>query len=160
MFNTLYTAQLAILTGLILLAMWASVAVLDIVVSVPGEIMTDVPPVDSTFIVEIKISDKDIGFVKKEQGVRVKINAFPFTKYGSIAGEIFSISKNPAKENNKTHYLAQIELPQNFVEYKGERYALLPGMTVMADIKTGNRTVLNYALKPIVTALEQAFAER
>ena len=125
-----------------------------------GESIADISPVRSALIGEAKIPRKDIGFVEVGQFVRVKMDTFPFTKYGSLEGEVTAISKNSYEEKEQMFYIAKVALRETFLENAGVQYHMSPDMEFVADIKTGSRKVLDYALKPIMIALEQSFGER
>ena len=88
------------------------------------------------------------------------MDTFAFTKYGSLRGEIVSISKNSYEEKESEFYIAKIDLDSHYLENAGVQYHIAQDMEFVADIKTGSRQVLDYALKPIMIALEQSFKER
>ena len=126
----------------------------------PGESIADISPIRSGLIAEAKIPRKDVGFVEIGQDVRVKMDTFAFTKYGSLRGQITAISKNSYEEKESEFYIAKINLDRDYLESSGVQYHIAPDMEFVADIKTGSRQVLDYALKPIMIALEQSFRER
>ncbi len=126
----------------------------------PGESIADISPVRSALIGEAKIPRKDIGFIEIGQSVRIKVDTFTFTKYGAINGEVTAISKNSYEEDDQTFYIAKLSLARDYLEFAGTPYYIAPDMEFVADIKTGSRSVLDYAVKPIVIALKQSFRER
>jgi HlyD family secretion protein/adhesin transport system membrane fusion protein len=126
----------------------------------PGESIADISPLRSNLIAEAKVPLKDVGFIEIGQIARIKLDTYTFTQYGSVAGEVISVSRNSFQEKDNKFYLAKIALETDYVERNGARYHLGPNMEFTADIKTGSRTVLDYAVKPIVAAIEDAFDER
>ena len=121
----------------------------------------EIVPLDRTLIVEAHIPPRDIGSLQVGQPARVKVSAFDFSRYGIIVGKLEFLSATTfVDENNKSFYKGRIALDQDHVGPNPERNLILPGMTVEADIITGEKTVLAYLLKPIHTSLNSAFRER
>lgn len=127
----------------------------------PGEPIMEIVPLDHTLIVEAQIPPNEIGNLKVGQPARVKVSAFDFSRYGVIEGELEFISATTfVNEQNQSFYKGRIKLATDHVGPDPTRNLILPGMTVQADIITGNKTVLAYLLKPIHTSLDNAFRER
>ncbi|CAH0525770.1 HlyD family type I secretion periplasmic adaptor subunit [Vibrio hippocampi] len=126
----------------------------------PGESIADIAPLNNTLHGEAKIPRKEMGFVEVGQQVKVKLDTYNFAKYGFIQGTITSISRSSYEEEDTQFYLAAIELENNFLERSGAKYNLSPYMEFTADIKTGSRRVIEYAAKPVMSAIEDAFDER
>ena len=101
-------------------------------------------------IVEAQVLNKDAGFVHPGQSVAIKLEAFPFTRYGTVPGRISSISPDSV-DNKKLGpvYVARIVLSKSTIDRDGIPTSVQPGMSVTADIKTGNRSILSYLLSPI-----------
>lgn len=126
-----------------------------------GEKIMEIIPMNSTLIVETQIPPRDIGSLKIGQKAYVKVSAFDFSRYGTIEGELEFISATTfVDENNKSFYKGRIALKKNHVGNNPQKNLILPGMTVEADIVTGQKTILAYLLKPIHTSLNTAFNER
>ncbi|MGR5117769.1 HlyD family type I secretion periplasmic adaptor subunit [Vibrio astriarenae] len=126
----------------------------------PGESIADIAPLNNTLHGEAKIPRKEMGFVEVGQQVKVKFDTYNFAKYGFIQGTITSISRSSYEEEDTQFYLAAIELENNFLERSGAKYNLSPFMEFTADVKTGSRRVIEYAAKPVMSAIEDAFDER
>ena len=126
----------------------------------PGDSIADITPLNNTLHAEIKISKKDIGFIEKGQKVKLKLDSYNFAKYGVINGVISSVSRGSYEEKEEEFFLATITIEANHLELKGVNYYLAPYMEVTADIKTGSRRVIDYAIKPIMAALSESFNER
>lgn len=126
-----------------------------------GEPIMEIVPLDRTLIVEAHIPPREIGSLKVGQPARVKVSAFDFSRYGVIEGELEFLSATTfVNEKNESFYKGRILLAQDHVGTNPSRNLILPGMTVEADIVTGEKTVLAYLLKPIHTSLTTAFTER
>lgn len=126
----------------------------------PGQTLMEIVPLDKKLEVLVKISPKDIGHLKTGQTVQVKFSTFDFSRYGSIEGTLEQISATTfTGESSERYYQGRVFLKSDHV---GDAPAnmILPGMTVMADIITGEKTILQYLLKPIHTSLKTAFSER
>jgi hemolysin D len=123
-------------------------------------IMVVVPSGDR-LIVEAKVLNKDMGFVSVGQAVAVKLEAFPFTRFGTVPGVITSIGSD-AVEDEKLGlvYTVRVKLERSTMARGDTTVALAPGMAATADIKTGRRSILSYLVSPIDEARLSAGRER
>ncbi len=127
----------------------------------PGSTVLEVIPNDAELFVEARINTQDIGFIFEGQESQVKVTAFDYTRYGGIDGVIEGFSATTVQdEEGNTFYRARIKLDKNFVGDDPSRNRVLPGMEVIADVKTGKKTLLEFLLKPVVKALSESFRER
>ena len=127
----------------------------------PSQVLMEVVPVDKELIVESKVSTQDIGHVHVGQHAIVKVGSYDPQRFGVIEGEVNRISPSTyLDEENQPYYKAQIVLAKKYLGTQPEKYKLIPGMTVTADIRTGEKTVLDYLLKPIYRGFQNAFQER
>lgn len=119
-----------------------------------------VVPKGGSLIAEVKILNKDVGFLKEGQPVAIKLEAFPFTRYGTIPGQVENIGSD-AVEDEKLGlvYPARIRLVSSSNERTGEM-RLSVGLAATADIQTGNRSILSYLIGPIEQASNEAARER
>ena len=114
-----------------------------------------------TLIIEAKVLNKDAGFVHHGQGVAVKLEAFPFTRFGTIPGRIESISPDSTEDKKLgLIYTARIRLLRSTFIFSDRFVELKPGMTATADIRTGQRTLLSFFLSPIDRTESEAMRER
>lgn len=126
----------------------------------PGQTLMEIIPMDNKMMVQVKIPPQHVGHLHKGQPVEVKFSSFDFSRYGVVPGELEQISATTFKgENGERYYQGTIKLDRDYVGHD-PRNVILPGMTVMADIVTGRKTVLEYLLKPIHLAMQTAFTER
>ena len=126
----------------------------------PGDSIADITPLRNKLHAQLKIARKDIGFVEKGQKVKLKFDAYNFAKYGVINGVITSVSRGSYEEKEEEFFLATLTIESDYLENSGVKYHLTPYMEFTADIKTGSRKVIDYALKPIMSALNESFNER
>ncbi|MFK7795098.1 MAG: HlyD family type I secretion periplasmic adaptor subunit [Gammaproteobacteria bacterium] len=127
----------------------------------PSQVLMEVVPVDKELIVESKVSTQDIGHVHVGQQAVVKVGSYDPQRFGVIEGEVNRISPSTyLDEENQPYYKAQIVLAKKHLGMQPEKYKLIPGMTVTADIRTGEKTVLDYLLKPVYRGFQNAFQER
>ncbi len=126
-----------------------------------GEPIMEIVPLDRTLLVEASIPPREIGTLKTGQKARVKVSAYDFSRYGIIEGTLTFISATTFVDDQKTSfYKGRIVLDKNYVGDHPDKNLILPGMTVEADIITGQKTILEYLLKPIRTSVDTAFRER
>jgi HlyD family type I secretion membrane fusion protein len=125
-----------------------------------GGLLMEIVPVDDELQVESRISTRDVGHLRIGQKVSVKVGTFDFIRYGDVKGTLRSISATTYVDENsgESYYKAKIDLEHPYV--KSKENALTPGMTVQADIVTGEKTLMEYILKPIFISLNQSFRER
>jgi len=120
----------------------------------------EIVPYDSVEV-ETNIENKDIGFVKVGQDAVVKIEAFPYTRYGFLKGKVTSVS-NDATQDKKLGltFVAHVKLPTNQFRVNDKLVDLTPGMEVTAEIKTGTQSVAHYFLDPLVQTAQESMRER
>ncbi|PHS79325.1 MAG: hypothetical protein COB59_02240 [Rhodospirillaceae bacterium] len=126
-----------------------------------GETIAEIIPSDVELKINARIATDDIGFVFKGQVANVKVQAYDYTRFGHINGSIDRISATTyTDELGNPFYLALISLEQNYVGKNPAINRVVPGMTVISDIRTGERTLMEYLLKPVYLAFSEAFRER
>ena len=129
------------------------------VVSHGEELMVIVPEGDF-MEVEALIPNKDIGFVEQGQTVVVKIESFPYTRYGYLTGVVKSISFDAIEHQDYgLVYQAIIALDKDYLTINGKQIPLTAGMNVTAEIKIRDRRVINYFLSPLQTKIEESMRE-
>ena len=145
-------------------------------VASPGTIMMTIVPEGEKLRAEVWISNDDIGFVRADQPVKIKLAAFTFQKYGMVEGKVAQVSADATESPNPNTrsgglagrdrpagplaFRTLVDLRHQHLENDGERYALQPGMQVLAEIHLGDRTVLEYLLSPVQKAFHEAARER
>jgi len=127
----------------------------------PGGKLLEIVPKGQAFIVESRIHPRDIGFIKVGDPVLVKILTYDYARYGSIDGKLVAISASTFNDaEGKPYYKATITLSKQYIDSSKSKKNLKAGMTVEASIVTGEKTILQYILKPIQAGTGKAFQER
>lgn len=111
---------------------------------------------------EVMIGNGDIGFVRTGMPVKVKLQAFPYSRYGTIPGTVLAISPEAVvmKEGQPAVYKARVALDRGYIVANGAKVPLRPGMIASADIVTGTRTLLSYIVGPVLETGGDALHER
>lgn len=110
---------------------------------------------------EVAIANLDIGFVNAGQVATVKLETFPYTRYGTVAAQVSMVSADAVTEEKKgSYYPAILTLSQKDMAIDGKRIPLNPGMNLTAEIKTGHRRVIDYLLSPVQRAGSESLRER
>lgn len=127
----------------------------------PAQALMVIVPKESVLEVEAWVANKDIGFVNEGQTAEVKIEAFPFTKYGIIDAELTDISSNAiSDEKLGLVYRAQVLLKESQILVKDKWVNLAPGMAVTVEVKTGKRRLIEYFLSPLLKYTDESIRER
>ncbi len=127
----------------------------------PGGVISEIVPIDEELVVESRISPMDIGHIKVGQEAKVTMTTYDFARFGSIKGTVKDISATTfLAEDGTVYYKAIVKLDKKFVGDDPNRNPILPGMITEAAINTGQKTLMNYMLRPVYVALNRAFGER
>jgi hemolysin D len=120
-----------------------------------------VVPHEHQLEVEAMVENKDIGFVKAGQEVEMKIETFPFTRYGLIEGQIISVSNDAVQlDEGRLVYPARVSLARSVIQVEGKPVNLSPGMAVTAEIRTGKRRLIEFFLSPLLKSVHESARER
>lgn len=127
-----------------------------------GQLMTIVP-MDDQLLIEARISPRDIAFIHPGQDALVKVSAYDYAIFGGLAGKVVTISPNTVRDEVKpdqVYYRVFIRTGEDYLANKaGTRFPIVPGMIATVDIRTGEKTVWQYLVKPFNRAGE-ALRER
>jgi hemolysin D len=148
----------------------------------PAQVLLAVVPGDSHLEIEANVSNRDIGFIHPGQPVEIKVDTFPFTRYGLLHGAVLSVSQDaivhdkpqdnssnraPGAESSTSEpkgqelvYAAIISLERTQMQIDDNLVNLTPGMAVTVEIKTGSRTVISYLLSPLLRYKHETLRER
>ncbi|NOU80274.1 HlyD family type I secretion periplasmic adaptor subunit [Paenibacillus sp. LMG 31459] len=125
-----------------------------------AEDVISIVPDDTPLIIEATIANQDIGFIKKGQAANVKVDTFPFQKYGYLQGEIIYVSPD-AFEDEKLGPVFKAKLKVMSAETSsGNQIRLSPGMSVSVEAKTGQRRIIDFFLSPLKKVAEESFTLR
>ena len=132
------------------------------VVAQNGKLMTIVP-LDEQLLIEARISPRDIAFIHPGQRALVKITAYDYSIYGGLEGKVTVISPDTLRDEVKQdqfYYRVYIRTnTDKLLNKAGTKFSITPGMVATVDIQTGQKTVLDYLLKPFNKA-QEALRER
>lgn len=127
----------------------------------PAQQLLVVVPREHQLEVEAWVDNKDIGFVKKGQPVEIKVESFPFTIYGIIQGKVVSVSDEAVpQEKVGLIYAARVSMDRSTMQVEGRDVRLSPGMGVTAEIKTGQRRLIEFFLSPLLKSVQESARER
>ncbi|MBY7767227.1 HlyD family type I secretion periplasmic adaptor subunit, partial [Vibrio fluvialis] len=125
----------------------------------PGMDIVEIVPTEDTLLVEAQIAPQDIAFLRPDLPAIVKFSAYDFTKYGGLEGTLEHISADTSQdEDGNSFYLVRVRTKETSLGHDAS-LPIIPGMTASVDIITGKRTVLDYLLKPILSAKNNALRE-
>jgi membrane fusion protein, adhesin transport system len=121
----------------------------------------EIVPLEDTLLVEAKVRPADIAFLRPGQPATVKVTAYDFSIYGGLEAMVEGISADTiTDEDGERFYRIRVRTTGSMLEKAGTPLPIIPGMTTEVDILTGEKTVLDYLLKPILRAQHNALRER
>ena len=149
----------------------ADSVVLEIAKLSPGSIIREAEtfftlvPLNTTLEVEAQISSGDVGYIKKDMPVHVKLDAFPFQRHGALDAKVAGISEDAfkrdpgARASADVYYLVRMKLDGTKLRNMADNARFLPGMTLNAEIVVGERSVISYFAWPLTKGLDEAIRE-
>ena len=131
-----------------------------------GMPVMEIVPMGQRVLLEARIKPADIGFVRVGQPVKIKLSAYEYTIYGALQGTVQAISPDVLGDSDRTGnpeatwYRALVRAERSTLKAAdGKPLAVLPGMTAMAEIRTGQRSVMAFVMRPLLRS-QEAFRER
>jgi adhesin transport system membrane fusion protein len=129
----------------------------------PGDLIMEIVPIEDDLLIEARVSTQDIGFLEIDQSVVVKVDAFDYTIHGDLNGKLIYISADSEEEDSpqgkSKFFKVKIRTVGKRFSKTDEPLRVLPGMTIVAEIKTGKTSILKYLLKPVIKTLDRSFTE-
>ncbi|MCH9052991.1 MAG: HlyD family type I secretion periplasmic adaptor subunit [Proteobacteria bacterium] len=129
----------------------------------PGQDLVEIVPLEDTLLIEARIRPADIAFLRPGQDATVKITAYDFSIYGGLKAKVEHISADTIEDEQQkgeTFYRIRLRTELSYLGTEQEPLPIIPGMTASVDILTGEKTVLDYLLKPILKVRNRALRER
>ena len=128
----------------------------------PGMDLVEIVPIEDSLMVEARVSPRDIAFIRPDLPATVKLTAYDFTIYGGLDAQLTHISADTFSDEHtdEPYYLVRVRTDQDHLGSGQGRLPIMPGMTAEVDIVTGKKTILDYLLKPLLRARENALRER
>ena len=126
-----------------------------------AQILMLIVPENTPLEVEAMVLNKDIGFVEQAQSIIIKVESFPFTRYGYIEGKVVQISPDAVEDEKRgLIYRIRASMEKTTMQVEGRMVQLTPGMKVSAEVKTGQRRILSFFFDPILRGASEALRER
>ena len=139
----------------------------QLAVRAPGTVVGPAQPVlvvvpDGTELeVEARLANRDVGFVRAGQTAAIKLEAFPFTRYGTVPGTVTRVSRDAVvDERQGLAYALRVSLGQQSIAVGSQSVDLAPGMAVTAEVKTGERRLIDFFLSPLLRYRDEGLRER
>ncbi len=127
----------------------------------PGEELLSILPDENNLILEVKVLNRDIGFISEGMRAKVKIATFPFQEFGTIEGTVAQIAPNAiVDEQLGPIFITRIRLSRSSIRLNGQDVALVPGMAATGEIVTRQKTVLTFLIEPVTRRFDEAFSVR
>lgn len=131
-----------------------------------AEQMFTLVPLGAKMEAEVQIDSADIGYIKQNAPVHLKLDAFPFQKHGALNGKLRTVSSDSFKrdqvapgQGTDAYYLARVDYGNSALRKMEPGARLLPGMTVTAEIVVGDRSIMSYLLWPLTKAMDESIRE-
>jgi len=127
----------------------------------PNSSVMNIVPTGEELIIEAKLPTADIGFIKEGQSATIRLASADAINFGNIEGVVKKISPDATQDDNgNTYYKVEIKTEKTYFKYNEQKYSLTPGVEVSASILTGERTIAEYLLNPLINISNKAFRER
>lgn len=127
----------------------------------PAEILAQIVPNGNNLLIEARLKPIDRGFIAVGQPAKIKIDTYEFSRYGSIDGVVTLLSaSSTTSQDGVTYFEIQVRPEKAYLGDDPDALVISPGMQATVDIRTGQRTVLDFLLKPILKIRDEAFRER
>jgi hemolysin D len=127
----------------------------------PAQALMVIVPRDHVLEVEAWLPNKDIGFVNAGQDAEVKVETFPFTRYGTLQGKVIQVSSDAIQDEKLgLVYSTRVRLARDTLRVESKTVRLAPGMAVTVEVKTGTRRVIEYFLSPLMQVGRESLRER
>ncbi|HSH28647.1 MAG TPA: HlyD family type I secretion periplasmic adaptor subunit [Thiohalobacter sp.] len=127
----------------------------------PAQELMKLVPRDESMEVQAWLANRDVGFIQKGQSAEIKIETFPFTKYGVIDAEILDVSSDAVEDEQRgLIYAARVLMRSTTIQVNGRQVNLTPGMAVTVEVKTGTRRLIEFLLAPLLKYADEGLRER
>ncbi len=127
----------------------------------PGQTLLEIVPIGDELVVEAQLPPQFVGQVYEGQKVDVRVDSYDFASFGALEGTLDRISASTFQtDQGDLYYRAIVKLDKSYMGDDPEQHAVLPGMTVQANIITGQKSILDYLLKPVYRGFSQSFSEK
>ncbi|HEY9671422.1 MAG TPA: HlyD family efflux transporter periplasmic adaptor subunit [Waterburya sp.] len=126
-----------------------------------GEELLSILPDGEQLVLEVKVLNRDIGFIREGMPAKVKMATFPFQEFGTIDGEVLQVSPNAIVDKNLgLVFPTRIKLKQHSIKVRGQDVAFTPGMAATGEIVTRKKSILTFLIEPVSRRFNEAFSVR
>lgn len=126
-----------------------------------GDLVAKIVPTDNDIVAEVRLDPKDIGHVSVGDKAEIKVSTYDHNVFGIVPGKVTKLSASTFQsEQGEVYYKATLRMERHSVSAGGVAHRITPGMLVQADLVTGEKSLVQYLLKPVYTSLNSAFTER
>ncbi len=127
----------------------------------PGEPIMEIVPTGDNLVIEAKLNPIDRGYVTMGQTATVKISTYDFSRYGGLQGEVIRVAPDSSTdENGAPYFRVVVQTDKNFLGRSEGEFPITPGMQATVEIHTGQKTVMDFLVKPVLKLRHEAFRER
>ncbi|WP_122454441.1 HlyD family type I secretion periplasmic adaptor subunit [Pseudomonas viridiflava] len=127
----------------------------------PGSDLLEIVPLEDNLLIEAKVRPQDVAFLHPGQKAMVKFSAYDYTLYGGLPARLELIGADTITDDkDNSFYLIQVRTDSNHLGSDSRPLLIIPGMIATVDIITGEKSVLDYLLKPVLKARAEALRER
>lgn len=127
----------------------------------PAQALMTLVPDNAEVVAEVVVDNKDIGFVREGQAAEIKLETFPFTRYGTVPARVLRVSADAVPDDKRgAIYTASLVPLAGSINVDGKPIRLSPGMNLTAEVKTGRRRVVDFLLSPIQQTVQESGKER
>ena len=126
-----------------------------------GEELLSILPQGEELLLEVKVLNRDIGFIREGMRAKVKLATFPFQEFGTINGEVVKVSPNATTDKDLgLVFPTRIKLDKHSINVRGQQVKLTPGMSASGEIVTRQKSVLTFLIEPVTRRFSEAFSVR
>jgi HlyD family secretion protein len=126
-----------------------------------GEELLSILPEGEEMLLEVKVRNRDIGFIREGMKAKVKIATFPFQEFGVVAGDVVQVSPNAITDRDLgLVFPTRIKLSKHSVNVRGQEVPFTPGMVANGEIVTRKKSVLTFIMEPVTRRFSEAFSVR
>lgn len=126
-----------------------------------GEELLSILPEGEDLLLEVKVLNRDIGFIREGMRAKVKMATFPFQEFGTVNGEVVQVSPNAIVDKELgLVFPTRIKLNKHSVIVRGKEVGFTPGMTANGEIVTRKKSILTFIMEPVTRRFSEAFSVR
>lgn len=127
----------------------------------PGEPILEIVPTGDKLVIEARLDPTDRGYVTEGQSALVKISTYDYARYGGLDGRVILVAPDSSTDDEgEPYFRVVVETDRTYLGATEGQLPITPGMQATVDIKTGDRSVIDYLIKPVLKLKDEAFRER